>query len=166
MALPDVGFLHVCRVYEAYFGLTPSDPPGADPERINHKYSYFVDKFGSDRLRRLRAVLRLCPVNIDLIDILRQEGGAMKNHDNPYIPYTATVEGPGMNTASAASRLSKVVLDDPAIRGAEPPPGQCAMIGVLGVGASMISSLLAYGKGYYVFSMKAEGYLGAASSGG
>ena len=40
--------------------------------RINHKYSYFVDKFGEIACVGCGRCSRLCPVNIDLIDILRQ----------------------------------------------------------------------------------------------
>ena len=40
--------------------------------RINHKYSYFVDKFGVIACVGCGRCSTLCPVNIDLIDILRQ----------------------------------------------------------------------------------------------
>lgn len=40
--------------------------------RINHKYSYFVDKFGVIACVGCGRCSNLCPVNIDLIDILRQ----------------------------------------------------------------------------------------------
>ncbi|NLA26533.1 MAG: (4Fe-4S)-binding protein [Firmicutes bacterium] len=40
--------------------------------RINHKYSYFVDKFGVIACVGCGRCSTLCPVNIDLIDTLRQ----------------------------------------------------------------------------------------------
>jgi len=40
--------------------------------RINHKYSYYVDKFGVIACVGCGRCSNLCPVNIDLIDILRQ----------------------------------------------------------------------------------------------
>ena len=40
--------------------------------RINHKYSYFVDKFGVIACVGCGRCSTLCPVNIDIIDILRQ----------------------------------------------------------------------------------------------
>ena len=65
----------------------------------------------------------------------------MKNHNNPYIPYTATVEESWYETGGERCiKTFKVVLDDPAVReNWRHRPGQCAMIGLLGVGESMIS---------------------------
>ena len=61
--------------------------------------------------------------------------------DNPYIPYTATVEETWFETGGERSiKTFKVVLDDETVReNWSHRPGQCAMIGVLGVGESMIS---------------------------
>ena len=60
---------------------------------------------------------------------------------NPYIPYTATVEETWYETGGdRCIKTFKVVFDDPAVReNWSHKPGQCAMIGVLGVGESMIS---------------------------
>ena len=44
--------------------------------RINHKYSYFVDKFGVIACVGCGRCSTLCPVNIDIIDILRQVNAA------------------------------------------------------------------------------------------
>lgn len=40
--------------------------------RINHKYSYYVDKFGVIACVGCGRCINLCPVNIDLLEILRQ----------------------------------------------------------------------------------------------
>ena len=60
---------------------------------------------------------------------------------NPYILYTATVEETWYETGGdRCIKTFKVVFDDPAVReNWSHKPGQCAMIGVLGVGESMIS---------------------------
>ncbi len=65
----------------------------------------------------------------------------MINKENPYIPYNATVEDTWYETGGErAIKTFKVVFDDENIRKSwEHFPGQCAMIGVLGVGESMIS---------------------------
>ena len=65
----------------------------------------------------------------------------MKNYENPYIPFTATVDDTWNETyGDRYIKTFKVVLDDPAVRESwSHRPGQCAMIGLLGVGASMIS---------------------------
>lgn len=65
----------------------------------------------------------------------------MMTGDNPYIPYTATVEETWFETGGERSiKTFKVVLDDETVReNWSHRPGQCAMIGVLGVGESMIS---------------------------
>ncbi len=60
---------------------------------------------------------------------------------NPYIPHTATVEETWYETGGERSiKTFKVVFDDEKVRDQwSHLPGQCAMIGVLGVGESMIS---------------------------
>ena len=65
----------------------------------------------------------------------------MMTGDNPYIPYTATVEETWFETGGERSiKTFEVVLDDETVReNWSHRPGQCAMIGVLGVGESMIS---------------------------
>ena len=65
----------------------------------------------------------------------------MKNNGNPYIPHAATVEEAWNETyGDRCIRTFKVVFDDEEIRESwEHRPGQCAMIGILGVGESMIS---------------------------
>ncbi len=65
----------------------------------------------------------------------------MKTNENPYIPYSATVEDTWFETAGErAIKTFKVVFDDQEIRkNWSHRPGQCAMIGILGVGESMIS---------------------------
>ncbi len=65
----------------------------------------------------------------------------MKTNENPYIPYNATVEDTWFETGGErAIKTFKVVLeDDEARQNWNHRPGQCAMIGVLGVGESMIS---------------------------
>ncbi len=61
--------------------------------------------------------------------------------DNPYIPYFATIEDSWFETGGdRCIKTFKVVFDDPAVRDSwNHKPGQCAMIGVLGEGESMIS---------------------------
>ncbi len=65
----------------------------------------------------------------------------MKENGNPYKPYIATVEDTWYETYGDRSiKTLKVVFDDEKIRESwEHRPGQCAMIGLLGVGESMIS---------------------------
>ena len=65
----------------------------------------------------------------------------MIKQDNPYIPYAATVEDAWYETGGdRCIKTFRVVFDDPEVReGWSHLPGQCAMIGVLGVGESMIS---------------------------
>jgi len=65
----------------------------------------------------------------------------MKNNGNPYIPHAATVEEAWNETyGDRCIRTFKVVFDDEEIRESwEHRPGQCAIIGILGVGESMIS---------------------------
>ena len=65
----------------------------------------------------------------------------MINKENPYIPYLATVEDTWYETGGERCiKTFKVVLDNEEVRSSwNHRPGQCAMIGVLGVGESMIS---------------------------
>lgn len=65
----------------------------------------------------------------------------MKNNANPYIPHTVTVEEAWHETyGDRCIKTLKVVFDDEKVKDSwEHRPGQCAMIGVLGVGESMIS---------------------------
>ncbi len=65
----------------------------------------------------------------------------MKTNENPYIPFHATVEDTWFETGGErAIKTFKVVFDDEEVRkNWSHRPGQCAMIGVLGVGESMIS---------------------------
>jgi len=65
----------------------------------------------------------------------------MKTNENPYIPHHATVEDTWFETGGErAIKTFKVVFDDEKVRkNWSHQPGQCAMIGVLGVGESMIS---------------------------
>lgn len=65
----------------------------------------------------------------------------MKTNNNPYIPYTATVEEAWFETGGERCiKTFKVVFDDEEVReNWSHSPGQCAMIGILGVGESMIS---------------------------
>ncbi len=65
----------------------------------------------------------------------------MKENVNPYQPHTATVEDTWIETHGERGIITlKVVFDDEKVRESwEHRPGQCAMIGVLGVGESMIS---------------------------
>lgn len=65
----------------------------------------------------------------------------MKNGTNPYIPYPATVEETWYETGGdRCIKTFKVVFDDEKVRKEwSHLPGQCAMIGVLGIGESMIS---------------------------
>ncbi len=65
----------------------------------------------------------------------------MKTNENPYIPYNATVEDTWFETGGErAIKTFKVVFDDEEVRkNWSHRPGQCAMIGVLGIGESMIS---------------------------
>jgi len=61
--------------------------------------------------------------------------------DNPYIPYTTTVQETWYETGGdRCIKTFKVTLDDQKARESwSHRPGQCAMIGVLGTGESMIS---------------------------
>jgi len=65
----------------------------------------------------------------------------MKNQGNPYIPHLATVEDTWYETyGDRAIKTFRVVFQEEEVKEAwEHKPGQCAMIGVLGVGESMIS---------------------------
>lgn len=65
----------------------------------------------------------------------------MSNQSNPYIPFSATVDDAWYETGGdRAIKTFKVTLDDPRIRASwSHLPGQCAMIGILGEGESMIS---------------------------
>ncbi|NLJ56470.1 MAG: heterodisulfide reductase subunit F [Firmicutes bacterium] len=65
----------------------------------------------------------------------------MKEIANPYKPEIATIEDTWQETyGDRAIKTFKVVLDDEEIReNWSHRPGQCAMIGILGVGESMIS---------------------------
>ncbi len=65
----------------------------------------------------------------------------MKENGNPYKPHLATVEDAWHETyGDRAIKTFKVVFDDQEVReGWEHRPGQCAMIGLPGVGESMIS---------------------------
>ncbi len=65
----------------------------------------------------------------------------MKNDGNPYVPYAATVEDAWYETYGERSiKTFRVVFDDKEVReNWEHFPGQCAIIGILGVGESMIS---------------------------
>ncbi|HED23960.1 MAG TPA: heterodisulfide reductase subunit F, partial [Firmicutes bacterium] len=65
----------------------------------------------------------------------------MKTSDNPYIPYLATIEDAWYETGGERCiKTFKVVIDDEEFRkNWSHLPGQCAMIGVLGAGESMIS---------------------------
>lgn len=65
----------------------------------------------------------------------------MNENGNPYQPYIATVEDTWYETyGDRCIKTFKVVFDDDNVRESwEHRPGQCAMIGVLGVGESMIS---------------------------
>jgi NAD(P)H-flavin reductase len=58
---------------------------------------------------------------------------------NPYLPYTATIEETWFETGGDRPiKTFRVTLDDPAAReGWSHRPGQCAMVGLLGVGESM-----------------------------
>lgn len=65
----------------------------------------------------------------------------MKENANPYKPEIATIEDTWQETyGDRAIKTFKVVLDDEEAReNWSHRPGQCAMIGILGVGESMIS---------------------------
>jgi len=65
----------------------------------------------------------------------------MKTNNNPYIPHIATVEEAWFETGGERCiKTFKVVFDDEEVReNWSHRPGQCAMIGILGVGESMIS---------------------------
>ncbi len=65
----------------------------------------------------------------------------MKDINNPYKPHVATVEDTWYETYGERSiKTFKVVFDDEEVRqNWKHLPGQCAMIGLLGVGESMIS---------------------------
>jgi len=84
----------------------------------------------------------------------------MKNQGNPYIPHTATIVDTWYETGGERCiKTFKVVFDDPAVRESwSHRPGQCAMIGVLGVGESMISiSSSPTEEGYLRFSVMKAG---------
>ena len=61
--------------------------------------------------------------------------------ENPYFPYQAKIESIKQETSGERIiRTFKVVLEDGAYReGFQNKPGQCAMVGINGVGESMIS---------------------------
>lgn len=65
----------------------------------------------------------------------------MKDLGNPYKPHIATVEDTWFETyGDRCIKTFKVVFDDEEIKQSwQHQPGQCAMIGLLGVGESMIS---------------------------
>ncbi len=65
----------------------------------------------------------------------------MSNKENPYIPHMAKVEDTWYEThGERAIKTFRVVFEDEEVKESwEHLPGQCAMIGVLGVGESMIS---------------------------
>ncbi len=65
----------------------------------------------------------------------------MKDNGNPYKPHVATVEDTWNETyGDRCIKTFKVVFDDEKVRESwEHLPGQCAMIGLPGVGESMIS---------------------------
>ncbi|HHW73774.1 MAG TPA: heterodisulfide reductase subunit F [Firmicutes bacterium] len=89
----------------------------------------------------------------------------MKDYVNPYIPFTATVEEVWNETyGDRCIKTFKVVLDDAAVRESwSHRPGQCAMIGLLGVGESMISiSSSPTEKGYLRFSVMRAGKVTSA----
>jgi len=63
----------------------------------------------------------------------------MCNNANPYVPFTATIEDTWFETVGdRCVKTFKVTLDDAAARANwSHRPGQCAMVGLLGVGESM-----------------------------
>jgi len=63
----------------------------------------------------------------------------MKTIDNPFVPYTATIQDTWFETVGGRSvKTFKVTLDDEQAReNWSHLPGQCAMVGLLGVGESM-----------------------------
>lgn len=63
----------------------------------------------------------------------------MKTVDNPFVPYTATIEDTWFETTGdRCVKTFKVTLDDEEARQKwSHRPGQCAMVGLLGVGESM-----------------------------
>ena len=63
----------------------------------------------------------------------------MCNNANPYVPYMATIEDTWFETeGDRCVKTFKVTLDDAAARDSwSHQPGQCAMVGLLGVGESM-----------------------------
>ncbi|MBS3942619.1 MAG: FAD/NAD(P)-binding protein [Dethiobacter sp.] len=63
----------------------------------------------------------------------------MTDHSNPYLPYIATVDDTWLETVGdRCVRSFKVTLDDNSARESwSHQPGQCAMVGLLGVGESM-----------------------------
>jgi sulfhydrogenase subunit gamma (sulfur reductase) len=63
----------------------------------------------------------------------------MKTNMNPYVPYTATIEDTWYETGGDRPiKTFKVTLDDAEVRkNWSHRPGQCAMVGLLGVGESM-----------------------------
>lgn len=80
--------------------------------------------------------------------------------DNPYIPQWATIEELWSETTGERGiKTFKVTLDDPEVRrNWNHRPGQCAMVGVLGVGESMFSiSSSPTEKGYLRFSIMRVG---------
>ncbi len=60
---------------------------------------------------------------------------------NPYVPFWATIKTTRSETAGERGiKTFEVVFDDPGVRqGWIHHPGQCAMVGILGVGESMFS---------------------------
>lgn len=76
----------------------------------------------------------------------------MTKIDNPYIPFLATVEETWFETGGdRCIKTFKVVFDDQEVRDSwSHRPGQCAMIGVLGVGESMISISCSPTEGHYL----------------
>ncbi len=71
-----------CRMWDScMFGEYSLHASGHNPRpsrrertrnRINHKYSYYVDKFGSIACVGCGRCIKYCPVNIDIFDILTQ----------------------------------------------------------------------------------------------
>lgn len=71
-----------CRTWDScMFGEYTMHTSGHNPRpsrrertrnRINHKYSYYVDKFDVIACVGCGRCINLCPVNIDIVDILRQ----------------------------------------------------------------------------------------------
>ncbi len=63
----------------------------------------------------------------------------MCNNANPYVPYVATIEDTWFETeGDRCVKTFKVTLDEAAARDSwSHQPGQCAMVGLLGIGESM-----------------------------